>query len=225
MNSSPHTGNFDVASLYLGPGKFRHTGHCWPLNSKCIVGRQHADIELNISALSRQHAEVYPGADAEAAGYWIRDLNSRNGTAIDGELIGQEPVALHHGTSILLAGAVELFFHDPNATPFFPRLGAIRGLWLDPTTDDVWIDAQQLSPPLSRNQALLLSTIAKADGQTVSREKIARVLWPNAAPGHINNDAIDSLIKRLRRRLATLENGRPVLEIIRGRGLRLVAGR
>lgn len=218
MISTPSSEQF-LASLHLGSCATSDTNH-WPIERPLIIGRQDADIEIQLNSLSRKHAEVEP-LDAT---YVIRDLNSRNGTAVNGKML-DEAHALVHGDSILLAGAVEFFFFDPNATPHTPRLGALRGLWIDPKSQDVWIDAKRLTPPLSRKQFTLLQLIANANGELITRDTVAAEIWPNAAPDYVNNDAIDSIIKRLRRRLGTIENTRPVIEIIRGRGLRLISER
>jgi len=180
------SGTVSCASLVLGADENRTNSCSWFIDKTRIIGRASTDIQLQIIALSRRHAEV----SIECAAYRIRDLGSRNGTAVNGRLLSTEPLVLNHGDSILLAGEVELFFRDPNATPFAPRLGSIRGLWIDPESQDVWVDAQ-------------------------------RLIWPNASPEYINNDAIDSLIKRLRKRLSSVERGKPVLELVRGRGIRL----
>jgi len=203
--------------LVLGSDNMDLDKLSWLVDRTLIIGRASADIELQIGALSRQHAQV----SVVNAACQIRDLNSRNGTAVNGRLLSHEPCILINGDSILLAGRVELHFHDPNATPFVPPLGAVRGLWIDPNNDDVWIDAQRLTPALSHKQTILLKMIVDADGEIIARDSIAAKIWPNASPNYVNSDAINSLIKRLRLRLRGLEGGRPVLDIIRGRGIRL----
>lgn len=209
------------AQLQLA-GSISHTSCCWSIGRPLTIGRESADIQLPIISLSRQHARVSP----TPAGYEIIDLASRNGTAVNGNLLSDDqPCALHHGDTIVLAGQVELIFKDPNATPSLPRLGAVRGLWIDPLTEDIWVDARCLSPALSRKQYELLSLVSKAEGRIVERDEIIRHLWPETAHEGVSNDAIDSLTKRLRRRLSELENGRPIMEQVRGRGLRLVRKR
>jgi len=212
-NSKP----VNCASLVLGSDTSDMSSMSWLIDRTRVIGRASADIELQVSALSRLHAEV----SFVNMACQIQDLDSRNGTAINGQLISNEPHILNDGDSIVLAGEVELKFHDPNATPFAPSLGALRGLWIDPNTSDVWIDAQRLSPALSHKQFVFLRLIADANGELVTRDMIASHVWPKASPNYLNNDAIDSLIKRLRKRLSSIERRQPVLEIVRGRGIRL----
>lgn len=151
----------------------------------------------------------------------IQDLNSKNGTAVNGHYLKRDPYQLTHGDIIVLAGIVELSYNDPNATPLTRKLGKLTGLWLDPDTHDVWIDAEKLTPPLSKVQTILLQVVIEADGKFISKDDIAVKIWPDRMTNGVTNDAVDSLIKRLRRRLQAIEHGKPVLELARGRGLRL----
>lgn len=208
-------------SLYLSSDDHDSSELTWPLSDSMIIGRENADIIIELPCLSRQHALV----NLAGSQYQIRDMNSKNGTAVNGTLLDLTPHDLQHGDTILLAGMVELTYNDPNATPIAPRLGKLKGLWIDPVSQDVWIDAEKLNPPLSGKQAHLIQLIADANGKLLSRDDIIQALWPSRAFDSVSNDAVDSLIKRLRLRLAAIEHGSPVLENIRGRGIRLIAGR
>ena len=70
-----------------------------PLNGqKTIIGRdQTADVYLENRALSRKHAQL----EKRGAGIWIRDLESQNGTYVNGERI-LEPIPLSSDDSIQL---------------------------------------------------------------------------------------------------------------------------
>lgn len=206
------------ASLQLASNKTGLATSQWPILRPLMIGRESSDIQLNIHTLSRQHAEIAPVSNS----YQIRDLNSRNGTAVNGKFLTIEPLTLSSGDSILLAGSVEFNFIDPNATPSIPRLGKTSGLWIDPVSEAVWINARRVEPPLSRKQFTLLSVIVNANGKPVTREEIALSIWPNACQAHISHDAIDSLTKRLRKKLESIKTEKPVLEMVRGRGIRWV---
>ncbi|MEM7259392.1 MAG: FHA domain-containing protein, partial [Pseudomonadota bacterium] len=73
----------------------------WSLDRPLLIGREHADIIIPVPAVSRRHAKI-----AVKTGYCtIEDLDSRNGTAVNGTLLPagtQEP--LRDGNIILLAG-------------------------------------------------------------------------------------------------------------------------
>ncbi len=206
------------ASLHLAADTNHACSQRWPILKRVVIGRESTDIQINVASLSRRHAEISPSSGS----FFIRDLNSRNGTALNGRFVTSEPHLLKNGDSILLAGNVEFSFLIPLATPLVPRLGSTRGLWIDPVNEAVWVHARRLESSLSRKQFALLSLVYQANGNTVTRDEIAQVIWPQATAGHLSNDAIDSLVKRLRRKLKPLEGENCVIDIVRGRGIRLI---
>ena len=193
-------------------------GFHWSLIQSLCIGRENADITIPVPAVSRKHAQVHV-----AGGYYaIEDLSSQNGTALNGQLLGAgEGQQLRHGDIIVLAGMVELKFIDPFATPIAPKLGRLRGIWIDEENGDVWVDAKKIVPRLPRKQQSLLQLIYHADGKVVSRDEIVASVWTNASADGISNDAIESLIKRLRKKLKAYSS-RPLLELVRDRGVRLI---
>ena len=69
------------ATAYLELRSGEQAGTRYPLNGeKSILGR-HPDcqIVIDVGAVSRQHATI----TADAKGYWIEDLKSRNGTFVN----------------------------------------------------------------------------------------------------------------------------------------------
>ena len=193
-------------------------GTRWRIHKSMLIGRERADIEVPVGAVSRQHARVYNRMGVCA----IEDLGSRNGTSVNGTLLtsgDQHP--LRDGDVLLLAGMVELTFKDPMATPIAPRIGKLRGLWIDQDSGDVWIDSQLVVPALSGKQYALLKLIYLADGKVVTRDEIIASVWSYASPDGISNDAVDSLVKRLRKRLAEYTS-HPMIELVRDKGIRLV---
>ncbi len=182
-----------------------------------VLGRS-PDADLSISAvqLSRRHARL----DHRDDQWWLTDLGSTNGTWVNGEPIGEHPVALGDGDQIVLGGAVALRFSDDDATRQGPRIGRLVGLWLDPDTDAVWIDAVRLEPPLSARQLGLLRLLIDRGSEIVDRPTIVTEVWADVAADGVSDDAVTALIKRLRGRLDE-HTGAPELEIVRGRGVRL----
>lgn len=61
-----------------------------------IIGRINCDVNLAMPYISRRHAEF---ATAES-GWTIRDLNSANGTYVNGERVKSDPVAIKDGDVI-----------------------------------------------------------------------------------------------------------------------------
>jgi DNA-binding response OmpR family regulator len=191
----------------------------WSVEQTLCIGRRDADINIPVDAVSRRHAKVHVTSGC----YEIEDLNSRNGSAVNGTLLNTGARhALRDGDLVLLAGMVELKFTDPLATPLAPRIGRLRGVWIDDEKGDVWIDAKKLHPLLSAKQQVLLELVYQADGSIVSRDQIISTVWDYASPEGISNDAVDSLIKRLRKRLSEYTD-RTLIELVRDKGVRLLS--
>ena len=64
-----------------------------------LVGRgSHCDLVLDVDGISREHARI----ELNAAGFVLTDLGSTNGTWLDGERVGSEPVALRAGGEVVI---------------------------------------------------------------------------------------------------------------------------
>lgn len=190
----------------------------WPLTDGAVLGRSPAaDIPIDVGQLSRAHARF----QHTPSGWTIVDLGSHNGTFVDGRPLGAEPCPLNDGDQIVFAGALTVRFVDLLATPMAPRIGRLHGLWIDPETSAVWVDAQRLDPPLSDRQLDLLRLLESADGELVDRGDIVAHVWRDVAADGVSDQAIDALIKRVRSRLSDLGDSTRI-EVVRGRGLRLV---
>ena len=81
------------------------------------VGRcSHNDIHINDFTVSRQHAIIYYRNDA----YFIQDLESRNGTKVDGIKVSERAVELTNGCKIIIGLTQYVFTTSRRA----PRLNA-----------------------------------------------------------------------------------------------------
>jgi hypothetical protein len=176
------------------------------------------DIIIPSRRISRQHAKII----YTPKGYYIEDLESRNGTFVNGELLGSTGHRLSIGDEIVLGGVAILHFEDPHGTLDGAMIGRVEGIWINPDTQEVWVDAQQISPPLSKAQYDLLMLLYQAEGSVVSREEIVFHVWPGVNPEGVSPDAVNGLIKRLRTRLQEVQPQKEYLEILRGSGLRLL---
>lgn len=197
-----------------------HQPQRWPLDKpETIIGRRApADIVLPSPRISRRHACIA----RSQWGYTLIDLGSRNGTFINGQLVGAQPHPLTGGEEIVLGGAIALRFEDPDETTQGPRLGRLTGIWLETETRSVWVDALPVAPPLSVAQFTLLSLLYNATGGIVSREQIIATIWPEADPAGVSEEAVDGLIKRLRQRLRQTQPQQDYVQVVRGHGLRLL---
>jgi predicted component of type VI protein secretion system len=81
-----------------------------------IIGRApSADVSIDDRTLSREHTRVY----GENGRYFVRDLESKNGTYLNGELI-RRPEALKPGDRIKVGPATFVFAADPDDLPPAP---------------------------------------------------------------------------------------------------------
>ncbi len=184
-----------------------------------IIGRVPGqDIAIDIPALSRRHARL----EVRSGSWWLQDLRSKNGTFVNGQAVDAEPVCLSDGDVVVLAGAVTLIFHDPAATPIAPRIGRLSGVWIDPETDAVWVDATRIEPPLSARQLALLKLLDEQTGRIVDRAEIVATVWADVAASGVSDEAVTALVKRLRGRLRESPLEVDHLEIVKGRGIRLI---
>jgi hypothetical protein len=192
----------------------------WQLAKKeHLIGREPpADILLPLPRVSRRHARI----THEEHGYFVSDLNSSNGTYVNGQALGSEPVRLKDNDEIVAGGVVALKFHDPGDTVQMPRLGRLRGVWVDEGSCSAWVDAQPVEPPLSAAQFALLVLLHSRAGQVVARAEIIAAVWPNTEPTGVSDEAVEGLIKRLRTRLRETKPGTEYLMVVRGHGIRLI---
>ena len=177
-----------------------------------------ADLVVPLSRVSSQHARI----TRDERGYTIRDLNSRNGTFVNGKPIGAEPQQLKDGDQIGLGGTIALRFHDPGTDTQSEQRDQRDGIWVDETIQEAWVDGRRVEPPLSPAQLALLALLHRSAGQVVARAQIVAVVWPHMNPTTVGGEAIDALVKRLRARLREIQPEREYLEVLRGHMLRLV---
>ena len=192
----------------------------WLLNKdEYIIGRRSpADLVLSLRRISRQHARI----SRDDLGYYLSDLGSRNGTFVNGKAVGSSPQRLYSGDKIVLGGVATFGFHDPDETTEGPRLGRLHGVWIDSDAHEVWIDARLVQPPLSQAQFTLLALLYEQAGKIVSRAQLIAIVWPDVDPSGVSGEAVDGLIKRLRKRLRKTQPEREYIKVVRGHGLRLI---
>jgi pSer/pThr/pTyr-binding forkhead associated (FHA) protein len=200
----------------------------WRLDKdEYVIGREApADLVVPLPRISRRHALI----TRRGSDYYLMDLGSRNGTFVNGQPVGNEPRRLQDRDELVLGGSITFRFHDPSETLAGPRLGRLKGVWLDEEAREVWVDAQRVEPPLSAAQFTLLALLYHSVGQVISRAQIIATVWPGVDPAGVSEEAVDGLIKRLRARLReTQAQGEPgalprreYLEVLRGHGLRLI---
>ncbi|WP_224248688.1 FHA domain-containing protein [Hyalangium gracile] len=96
----------------------------YPLKGKVMVGRAPpAAVLLEDDSISRKHAELERNARGTVL---LRDLGSANGTLLNGERLGQEPVEISPG-DIIQFGMVEVVFESGDEASSAPSRRGEKG--------------------------------------------------------------------------------------------------
>ena len=182
--------------------------------------------ECDFVVPDRQISRVHMRVRRQATGYFLEDLDSKNGTFVNGrQLTAGVPVFLQDGDEIQLALSVRMLFVGAEATlplAAHEELPTVSGgLRLDKAQRRVWIGDRELQPPLSLAQYRLLELLCDASGRVVSREEVVAAVWPEAVEEGVSEQAIDALVRRLRDRLAELGDDHEYIVTVRGHGFRL----
>jgi DNA-binding winged helix-turn-helix (wHTH) protein len=193
-------------------------GERWPLSRTLMVGRDPTcDIHVQDRQVSRFHARITPTAE----GVTIEDLGSKNGTNHNGAELST-PIMLQDGDLIGIALAQQFLFLTSDATMPLAEGGSRSGrLLMDQKSRQVWVNQQQLVPPLSAQQFKLLWMLYEHQGQVISRSELVSVVWGEEQTAGVSDQALDALIRRLRDRLAALDPTHQFIDTVRGHGMRL----
>jgi DNA-binding winged helix-turn-helix (wHTH) protein len=206
--------DFPVLVAQNGPLK----GERWPLDRPLVLGRDAGcDVPISDRQVSRFHARLTPGPN----GVVLEDLGSKNGTSYGGGRISA-PVVLQDGDVFQVAMAQEFMFLSTDATMPL-ETGPLRSgrLLLDMRSRQVWVNQQQMTPPLSALQFHLLWVLYERQGQVVTRQELVSAVWGDEQSAGVTDQALDALIRRLRDRLAAMDSGNQYIVTVRGHGLML----
>lgn len=194
-------------------------GQRWTLEpDEFLIGRgSDCHLVLPERQVSRHHVKILQ----DNGRYLLQDLGSKNGTHLNGKQV-TGTVPLQDGDEIQIALAVKLVFVGTDATlPLtFDPPTLDKPLTIDESQRAVIINGVELNPPLSLAQFRLLQLLYEADGAVVSRDDIVEAVWPGTDGLGVSEQAIDALVRRLRDRLAELDDYNYVVTI-RGHGFRL----
>ena len=157
------------------------------------------DIVIDHTTVSRRHSLVME----TPTGFVLRDLNSTNGTFVNGGKLDAGEHGLKHGDRIRLAGSDETFiFRQEGQETQQMRMDG-------PMTGEVALPEQPAQGPVPVEQpadppgkdAQLLRFLESRKGAAVSREDIARAVWPELPQGAETDREIDQAVERLREEL------------------------
>jgi len=187
----------------------------WPLmNEVTTIGRwDDNDVAIPDRWVSRHHAEIR----RKGTRYMLHDLGSKNGLFLNGKRVS-DPVPLEDGDQIQIAPRCLLTFVDSEATA--PVFQAQRGVVIDESACRVWVQGQELEPPLSSAQFTLLTILTEQPGRVFTRDELIALVWPDEDPSGISDEAVNSLVRRLRGRLTAVDPDHRYIFAIRGHGFK-----
>lgn len=193
-------------------------GQRWALSHTLMVGRDPTcDINVQDRRVSRFHARITPTQE----GVIIEDLGSKNGTNHNGSGI-TAPVMLQDGDLLGIALAQQFIFLMSDATMPLAEGGLRPGrLVMDQKSRQVWVNQQQVMPPLSAQQFKLIGLLYEKQGQVINRSDLVSVVWGEEQMAGVSDQALDALIRRLRNRLAVIDPSHQYIDTVRGHGVRL----
>jgi len=198
------------------------TGQRWTINGdEFVIGRgASCSLVLPERQVSREHIRIY----TEDETFFLQDLNSKNGTWVNGEQVKGSTVMLRDGDEISIALAVRMTYVASEATaPLMmderpPSKGILR---LDRESRRVFVRDHEVDPPLSLPQYRLLELLYDGDGRVCTRDEVINAVWPDAVGEGVSEQAIDALVRRLRDRLSESEPEMQFVVTVRGHGFRL----
>lgn len=199
----------------------KYANEYWVLDKEsAILGRDDVcDIVIPERQVSRQHVRIF----VEQNQYHIEDLDSRNGTWLNGQRL-EGAHELFDGDEIQLALTIRMRFIGSGATAPLPfELPSHIGgkLRLDRESRRVFIGDEEVDPPLSLPQYRLLELLYVNDGRVCTRDSVVEAVWPDVIGDGVSEQAIDALVRRLRDRLTEYDPDTQYIVTVRGHGFRL----
>ncbi len=193
-------------------------GQRWSLDRTLMLGRDSTcEIVLQDRQVSRFHARLTPTPE----GVMLEDLGSKNGTIHNDQEL-TTPVILNDGDLVGIAYTQQFLFLTSDATmPLVDGYGRPGKLMMDQKSRRVWVNQQQVIPPLSAQQFKLLWMLYESHGQVVTRLELVSAVWGEEQSAGVSDQALDALIRRLRDRLAALDPTHQYIDTVRGHGVRL----
>ena len=187
----------------------------------CILGANPtADVFVDSPYVSRMHAQIVQ----EGKSFRIRDLDSKNGTFVNGIRLQGEGHVLRGGDRIELAeGQVLLRFQSRGSTVTLPKTPGVEGkeLVVDSKSREVWVLGKKLDAPLSRKEFDVLNLLYGKSREACSKDEIAAVGWPERSGGDVGDQEIEQTIRRLRLRIEPDASQPKYIITVRGYGYKL----
>lgn len=197
-------------------------GRRWIVHDLLEIGR---DPDCGISIEDRQVSRHHARVNNDNGHCIIEDLGSKNGTFFGGAPLNSSQ-HLADGDIFQVALIQKFVYYSSDATmPIddfsLSRFRKLGRLTLDVKSRRVWINGEELFPPLSAAQFRLLLALYEQEGEVVTREELIRKTWEEDEATGVSDQALDALIRRLRDRLSELDESHQYIVTVRGHGTRL----
>jgi pSer/pThr/pTyr-binding forkhead associated (FHA) protein len=197
-------------------------GQRWTIrDDQLVIGRGgECDLVLPERQVSREHIRIF----REGNLYYLTDLDSKNGTWVNGKQVKDTTVPLKDGDEIQIALAVKITFVGSESTAplLVEELPYTLGrLQINHDSRRVFINGVEVDPPLSLPQYRLLELLFDGAGAVRTRDEVIESVWPEAVGEGVSEQAIDALVRRLRDRLAEVDPQHQYIVTVRGHGFRL----
>ena len=197
-------------------------GQQFAINETITIGRDpNADVVIITpdKQVSRMHASI----TATKKEVLITDLGSKNGTFVNGKLI--EPTCiLNDGDMIQIALAQKFIFYYSDATVALDNIkmhdGSNKKLRMDDRSKMIFVNGEEVNPPLSAAQFNLLQKLYENEDEVVSRYDLVKAIWKDENAYGVSDQALDALVRRVRSRLSEIDSEDFIITV-RGHGLRL----
>jgi pSer/pThr/pTyr-binding forkhead associated (FHA) protein len=193
--------------------------------SVLTIGRDPTNsLVIDDKRVSRRHARF----EQDEAGFYIRDLDSTNGTYLNQQRISGAQL-LRNNDEVWVGDRV-IIFRDPEATMKGTPPPVVRQRLMEPEEElrieskakEVYLRGKLLDPPLTAKEFQLLELLYNHKGEVISKEAIAQGVWDYEVYDY---NAIDALVYRLRHRVEVDPSNPRYLVTVRGFGYKLLTGR
>jgi DNA-binding winged helix-turn-helix (wHTH) protein len=194
-------------------------GQKWAIIREMTIGRdKDCDIQIPDRQISRIHLKVIPQENQTIR---IRDLDSKNGTFINGKKISGS-MTIKDGDQIKVALAqIFLYVSSDSTLPLIKNKKTGGRLLIDAKARRVWVLEKEVIPAFSVQQFRLLQCLYEKTGEVISRERIIQEVWGLKVGQGVTEQALDALVRRLRERFSEYDKDHNYLVTVRGYGLRL----
>lgn len=148
----------------------------------CLLGRSAANLVIADPRCSQQHLIFFQGSDSRL---WIRDLESTNGTFLNGQRIDESPVNL--GDEIKVGKTTIVVLE-------FLAVEQIQALAGTPKTGRGGVPAQAGSPAEPTQEGTAVRALVEIKKKHIAQESGLLNRWPDnlrAAPKDVQNKFVD----------------------------------